>query len=248
MSKPNHAENDHRPGTKPPGATVTVVIPARNEERALPLVLADLPAGWFDAVIVVDNGSTDRTAEVARRAGATVIQESRPGYGQACLRGLAALESKPPRFVVFLDADHSDYPEEIPSLLEPLIGGEADLVIGSRARGERQAGAMAPHARFGNRLAVFLIRVLFGHRYTDLGPMRAITYRRLLELGMRDRDYGWTVEMQVRALQCGLRVIEVPVRYRRRVGRSKVSGTLRGSFGAGVKILWIIFREAARRR
>jgi glycosyltransferase involved in cell wall biosynthesis len=248
MSKPNPSANHRAPAAKPPGATIAVVIPARNEEGALPLVVAEIPRGWADRVIVVDNGSTDRTAAAARAAGATVVREPRPGYGRACLRGLAELGRKPTEFVVFLDADHSDYPEEIPRLLDPLLRGDADLVIGSRALGKRQPGAIPPHARLGNRLAVFLIRMRFGHRYTDLGPMRAIRYRRLLDLGMRDTDYGWTVEMQVRALRHGLRVVEVPVRYRRRVGVSKVSGTVRGSLGAGFKILWVICREAWRRR
>lgn len=218
---------------------VWAIIPALDEEASLPLVLADL-SGLVQGVIVVDNGSTDRTAAVAASAGATVVREPRRGYGSACLAGIAAL---PPRaeVVAFLDADYSDYPQDLEAVVAPLERGEADLVIGSRVLGTREPGALLPQARFGNWLATRCILLFFGRRFTDLGPLRAIRREALDRLGMRDRDYGWTVEMQVRAARDGLRTCEVPVRYRRRVGRSKITGTLRGSVRAGWKILATIF-------
>lgn len=220
---------------------VAVVIPAFNEEEALPRVLHDIPAKHVEHVIVVDNASRDRTAEVAEAHGARVVREPQPGYGSACLRGIASL---PPdvEVVVFLDADHSDHPEELPLLLEPIALGRADLVIGSRVRGRRERGALLPQARFGNWLATRLIRFFWGFRYTDLGPFRAIRRGALETIDMRDRDFGWTVEMQVRALQERLRIEEVPVSYRRRIGRSKITGTVRGTIRAGTKILWTIGR------
>lgn len=219
-----------------------VIIPACNEERSLPLVLAAIPPGCADAILVVDNGSADGTAAAAQRAGARVVAEPRRGYGSACLAGIAAAESLEPEIAVFLDADHSDHPEEMPRLLEPILSGRFDLVIGSRALGTRERGALLPQARAGNLLAVALIRLLYGHRYTDLGPFRAIRWRSLKALGMRDTGFGWTVEMQVRALRSGLRVTEVPVSYRRRVGISKITGTVRGTLLAGKGILGTIFR------
>ncbi len=222
---------------------VAVIIPARDEEKALPLVLRDLPPNVIDRVIVVDNGSRDRTAAVARAAGAEVVSEPRPGYGRACLKGLAHLRAQPPEIVLFLDADHSDYPEEASLLLGPIDHDAADFVLGSRALGRREKGAMPGHARYGNRLICLLIRILFGHRYTDLGPMRAIRYSRLLELEMRDIGYGWTVELQIKAVRNRLRIREVPVSYRRRVGKSKGSGPISGSLGAGFKMLGVIARS-----
>jgi glycosyltransferase involved in cell wall biosynthesis len=200
-------------------------------------------------VVVVDNGSSDRTPEVARDAGATVIRESRKGYGSACLAGLAHLETRrrPPDVVVFLDADYSDHPDELPLLLEPIRDEQADLVIGSRTLGRREPGALLPQARFGNALAGWLVRLLYGVRFTDLGPFRAVRWRALDRLGMEDRDFGWTVEMQVKAARLGMTIREVPVSYRRRIGRSKISGTLAGSVRAGWKILYTIARHAGRR-
>ena len=224
-------------------STVAVLIPALNEERALARVLADLPRDRVREVVVVDNGSTDATAEVARAHGASVVAEPQRGYGAACLAGLAYLRRRPPDIVAFLDADHSDDPTQLPQLLEPLEAGRADLVIGSRVLGEREPGSLAPVQEFGNRLATGLLSLCFGGRFTDLGPFRAVGWEALERLKMRDRDYGWTVEMQARALRCGLRCVEVPVRYRRRrLGVSKVSGTLRGVLGAGSKILATIVR------
>lgn len=227
---------------------VDVVIPARNEEASLPLVLADLatlPRGLVRRVVVADNGSVDGTARVAREGGAVVVEAPRPGYGSACLAGLGWLRAHgPPEVVVFLDADRSDHPEELPGLVEPIAWGEADLVIGSRILGRRERGALLPQARAGNLVACLLIRLLYRHRYTDLGPFRAIRWEALERLGMADPDFGWTAEMQVKALRHGLRVTEVPVSYRRRVGVSKITGTVRGTVLAGYKILWTVLRHA----
>lgn len=219
--------------------SVAVVIPVLNEEESLPLVLRDLPGQWVDAVYVVDNGSTDRSAEVARAGGATVVREPELGYGAACLRGIEAARGHD--VLVFLDGDYSDHPQEIEQLLEPLIDDSADLVLGSRMIRPDSRRALLPQARFGNWLASVLMRLLFGIRCTDLGPFRAIRSESLTRLGMRDRNFGWTVEMQLRAGLAGLRVVEVPVRYRPRVGVSKISGTVRGSVLAGYKILRTIF-------
>ena len=216
-----------------------VVIPAFNEEASLPLVLEAIPSAAVDKVIVVDNNSTDGTAAAADHAGAHVVHESKQGYGAACLRGIAALPESC-ECVVFLDADYSDHPEELLELVQPIWRCESDLVIGSRLRGEHEPGALLVQARLGNRLACFLMRWLWGYRFTDLGPFRAIRTAALRDLGMRDETFGWTVEMQVRALQMGLRVCEVPVRYRRRVGVSKITGTVKGTVLAGYKILTTI--------
>jgi glycosyltransferase involved in cell wall biosynthesis len=220
---------------------VDAIIPALDEADSLGSVLTLLPSPPVRRVIVADNGSTDSTARVAREHGATVVFEPRRGYGAACLKAIEALASDPPDVVLFLDADLSDDPTEAALVLRPILEGRADLVIGSRVLGEREPGALTPHARFGNWLATRLLAALYGARYTDLGPFRAIRYVALLELGMKDRDFGWTVEMQVKAARHGLRHAEVPVRYRRRIGRSKISGTLRGSVRAGAKILSTVF-------
>jgi glycosyltransferase involved in cell wall biosynthesis len=224
---------------------ISVVIPALNEEASLPLVLAAIPSGVAAEIVVADNGSTDGTARAAREHGARVVPAAARGYGSACLAGIAALDA--PDIVVFLDADFSDHPEELPRVLSPILEGRADLVVGSRMLGRREPGAMLPQALLGNRLATFLIRLLWGVRFTDLGPFRAIRADALRDLAMADRDFGWTVEMQVKAARRGLRCVEVPVSYRRRVGRSKITGTIRGTLRASHKILATIFREALRR-
>ena len=223
---------------------IAVVIPALDEEEAIGKVLHDIPDG-ISQVVVVDNGSSDRTAEVARRLGAEVVAEPRRGYGQACLTGITQLDR--PDIVVFLDGDYSDYPEEMSELVAPLLAGEADMVIGSRTLGQREKGALLPQARFGNWLSTLLIRLLFGVSFTDLGPFRALRLDALERLAMEDRDFGWTVEMQVKAARLSMRVVEVPVRYRRRIGTSKITGTLSGTMRAGHKILWTIFRYARYR-
>lgn len=230
----------HGPGDCP---SIAVLIPALNEEASLPLVLRDLPREQVSDILVVDNGSQDRTAEVARAAGARVVWEPRRGYGAACLCGLADLALRPdgpPDAVVFLDADYSDHPEELPYLLQPILDDRFDLVLGSRLTGRREPGAMPPQSVWGNRLACFLMWLLFGAKYTDLGPFRAIRWTALERFGMVDRNYGWTVEMQIKATRLGLRVLEVPVSYRRRIGTSKISGTVRGTILAGYKILSLI--------
>lgn len=238
---------------------VAIVIPALDEEQSLPLVLAAIPRELHDVVVVSDNGSRDRTAEVARAAGAIVVHEPRRGYGSACLaalevvlgrvapptpraRGAEVLPLRDTDVVVFLDADLSDHPEDLPMILAPICDGTAEFVVGSRTRDSSSRAALTPQQRFGNALACFLLRVLFGARHSDLGPFRAIRVDALRHLAMRDRDYGWTVEMQLKARVGGLRVVEVPVRYRARAaGQSKVSGTLVGSVRAGWKILGWIF-------
>ncbi|MFN7950293.1 MAG: glycosyltransferase family 2 protein [bacterium] len=229
-------------------ATIDVIIPALDEEASIGNVLRAIPAGLARRVIVADNGSRDRTAEVASRHGGIVVHEPRRGYGSACLAGLRRASFDPPEIVVFLDADFSDHPEEMTALVAPLLADSADLVIGSRIRGAADPGALAPQARYGNQLACFLIARLYGHRYTDLGPFRAIRWDALAALDMRDPAFGWTVEMQIKALQRGLRVAEIPVRYRRRIGASKITGTVSGTVRAGAKILWTIFRYAALER
>ncbi|MEE9497861.1 MAG: glycosyltransferase family 2 protein [Nitrospinaceae bacterium] len=219
---------------------ISVIIPAYNEEESLPHVLNDLPRDRLHQIIVVDNRSTDRTSEVASANGATVVYEKRQGYGQACLSGMDALDN--PDIVVFLDGDYSDFPEEIDLLLAPILKGEADFIVGSRMILEESRKALLPQARYGNQLAVFLIRLFFGHRFTDLGPFRAIRYESLQAIGMRDKNFGWTVEMQIKAVQKGLRIREVPVRYRMRIGVSKITGTVSGTLKAGTKIIYTIFR------
>ena len=219
---------------------ISVIIPAYNEEESLPHVLNDLPQDRLHQIIVVDNRSTDRTAEVARENGAAVVHEKRQGYGSACLAGMAVLEN--PDIVVFLDGDYSDYPEEIDLLVEPILKDEADFIVGSRMILKESRGALLPQARYGNMLAVFLIRLFFGHRYTDLGPFRAIRYESLRAIGMRDKNFGWTVEMQIKAIKSELRIREIPVRYRMRIGVSKITGTVSGTFKAGTKIIYTIFK------
>lgn len=225
------------------GRRIGVVIPALDEEAAIGKVVAAIPS-WVDAIVVADNGSRDRTAEVARAAGAIVVTETSPGYGAACLAGLAALPATD--IVVFLDGDYSDYPEDMPTLVDPILAGRADLVIGSRVLGRAEKGALTPQQRLGNGLATWLIRMIWRARYTDLGPFRAIRRAALDGLAMADRDFGWTVEMQIKAAEAGLAHVEVPARYRPRIGVSKISGTILGTVRAGTKILAIIARHALR--
>ncbi|MBI3952290.1 MAG: glycosyltransferase family 2 protein [Acidobacteria bacterium] len=223
------------------GARISVIVPALNEEQSIGKIVAAIPE-WVDEVIVVDNGSTDRTAEIALAHGARVVFEPRRGYGSACLAGLVALGN--PDVVVFLDGDFSDHPDEMPLLVDPITTGNADMVIGSRMLGRVESGALTPQARFGNWFACTLILLFWQTRYTDLGPFRAVRFSTLSQFGMRDRTYGWSVEMQIKAARQRIRVQEVPVSYRRRIGKSKVSGTIKGIIGAGWKILYTIFQAA----
>ena len=225
---------------------VAFIIPALNEEAALAPMLDGLRAALDAAacadadIVVVDNGSRDATPDVAREHGARVISESRRGYGQACLAGIAAL-SRATEIIVFLDADGSDDPEDLLRLLPPVRDGEADLVLGSRVAAAKSSGAFTPQQAFGNWLATRLMRLLFGARYTDLGPFRVIRREALERLQMKDTNYGWTIEMQIKAHRAGLRVRELPVNYRKRIaGESKISGNLVGTLRAGWKILWVI--------
>ncbi len=227
--------------TTPP---VALIIPALNEQDSIGRVVGDLPRDLIYDIIVVDNGSTDDTARRAIDAGARVVREPRRGYGQACLTGIEAVQDEA-AVIVFVDGDYSDDPREVAQILAPIIANEADLVIGSRVLGQHEWGALMPQQRFGNALATLLIRWMYGVRFTDLGPFRAIRRDALTRLEMADRDYGWTVEMQVKAARRGLRSVEVPVSYRRRLaGESKVAGTISGSCRAGWKIIATIFRYA----
>jgi len=221
---------------------IYVIIPALNEEKAISKVIKDIPT-VVDEVIVINNGSTDLTSEVAREAGATVLEESRAGYGYACLKGIAYLKDKKKDgdIIVFLDGDYSDYPGELTNLIAPIEKGDYDLVIGTRNNPLLQKGALTPQQRFGNALATRLMALFYGGKYTDLGPFRAISFEALGRLNMKDKTYGWTVEMQLKALKYKLKYTEIPVNYRPRIGESKVSGTLKGTIMAGYKILgWII--------
>ena len=230
---------------------VDVLIPALNEEATIGEVVSSLRSlgAPIRHVVVVDNGSKDKTAALAEERGALVVPEPQKGYGAACLRGIALLQKQqhPPDVVIFMDADGSDDVSDLARLIDAVIGG-ADLAIGSRTLGNAEPGSLQPAQRVGNAVAVGLIRAVYGQRYTDLGPLRAIRYPALLALGMADTDYGWTVEMQVKAVRRGLHIVEVPVRYhRRRGGESKVSATIKGSIGAGAKILYTILRHSTQR-
>ena len=237
---------------RPDPARVAVLIPALDEEASLGRVIADIPRSGpgfcLARVVVADNGSRDRTPEVARAAGAEVVLEPRRGYGQACLAGAAWLRdpARRPDILVYLDGDYSDFPGELTRVVEPIVAGRAELVIGSRVAGRHEPGALLPQAVFGNWLATRLIRLFWRVSWTDLGPFRAIRWDAYERLGMADTNFGWTVEMQVKAARHGLRGEEVPVSYRKRIGRSKVTGTIYGTLAAGTKILWTIFREAFR--
>lgn len=221
---------------------IAVIIPALNEEESIGLALDAIPKDLAEWIVVVDGGSTDKTAEIARKRGAMVLEGRTIGYGDACLKGLKFVDHLAPQIIVFMDGDYSDFPQEMSLLVEPLLKGEADLTLGSRLRGRRESGAMPLHALWGNKLVCFLINFLYGFIYTDLGPFRAIRYNSLKELKMEDRTYGWTVEMQVKAVIKKLRIIEIPVSYRKRVGVSKISGTFSGSMRAGIKIIWTILK------
>lgn len=224
---------------------IKVIIPAFNEQNSVGKVVRDIPKQLVNEVIVVNNASTDDTEVNARREGATVINEPRQGYGFACLKGIDYVKSdrnQIPDIIVFIDADYSDYPEELPALLKPIQEEDADLVIGSRALGNREKGAMTFPQIFGNWLATNLLQLFYGIKFTDLGPFRAIKYQSLIALDMKDTTYGWTVEMQLKAAKQQLKCVEVPVTYRKRIGFSKISGTVKGTFLAGYKILWTIFK------
>lgn len=223
--------------------SIKVIIPAYNEEDSIAKVITDIPKS-VEEVIVVSNNSTDATEANARNAGATVLSETRKGYGYACLKGMAyvAQQKHQPDIIVFLDGDYSDYPEELTKIVAPIINDNLDFVIGARVKRLREQGAMTPQQIFGNWLACVLMKLMFGAKFTDLGPFRAIKYDKLLALQMEDKTYGWTVEMQLKALKQKLSYTEIPVNYRNRIGVSKVSGTVKGSVMAGIKILGWIFK------
>lgn len=223
---------------------IIVIIPAYNEEDAIGQVIAEIPKEWVREIVVADNRSTDQTAARAEKAGATVVYEPLPAYGRACLRGMTYVKSLPvpPDIIVFVDGDHSDYPEQLPELIKPILEEDYDMVIGSRALGQRERGSMTPQQIFGNWLATLLMRWLYDVSYTDLGPFRAIKWDKLLALDMQDTTYGWTVEMQLKAAKQRMKTTEVPVRYRKRIGFSKISGTVKGVILAGYKIITTIFK------
>ncbi len=222
---------------------IKVIIPAYNEQDSIANVINEIPA-IVNEVIVVNNNSTDNTVQNAKQAGATVLTENKKGYGYACLKGMEhiANQTEKPDIIVFLDGDYSDYPEELTKIVEPIINNNIDFVIGSRVKRLREQGSMTPQQVFGNWLACFLMKLMFGAKFTDLGPFRAIKYDKLLALNMEDKTYGWTVEMQLKALKLKLSYIEVPVKYKKRIGISKVSGTVKGTIFAGFKILGWIFK------
>lgn len=223
---------------------IDVIIPAYNEEQSIGLVLDEIPKEWVRNVVAANNNSTDRTGELAEQHGAKVVFQPDPGYGNACLKAMEfiAQEEVKPDIIVFLDGDHSDYPEQLPEVVKPILENEADMVIGSRALGKSESGSLTPQQVFGNWLATRLLRFFYGVKFTDLGPFRAIRYESLLQLNMIDRNYGWTVEMQIKAAKQKLRSVEVPVDYRVRIGESKVSGTVKGTIGAGYKIILTLFK------
>ena len=225
--------------------TVAVIIPAFNEEQSIAKVIGAIPE-WVDDVLVVDNGSTDATIQKAEHAGATVITEPQKGYGAACYRGIEKMQGAD--IIVFLDADYSDHPEDMHRLVDPITEGCVQMVIGSRALGKVERGALTPQQRYGNALACFLIKLFWGKSYTDLGPFRAISSKALRQVNMQDRGFGWTVEMQIRAIQEDMNVLEVPVPYRKRIGKSKISGTVRGTIMAGTVILKTIFVAALKKK
>ena len=222
---------------------INVIIPAYNEANSIAKVIQEIPT-TVSEIIVVNNNSSDDTAANAAKAGATVLDETRKGYGYACLRGMDYIskKSRKPTIIVFIDGDYSDYPEELNKIVKPILDENIDLVIGARTKALREEGSMTPQQIFGNKLATFLMKLFFGSTFTDLGPFRAIKYDKLLEMEMEDKTYGWTIEMQLKAVHQKLKYIEVPVDYKNRIGVSKVSGTLKGVIGAGYKIITSIFK------
>jgi glycosyltransferase involved in cell wall biosynthesis len=222
------------------GKMISVIIPALNEEKSISLVINDMPSELVDQIIVVDNGSNDNTASVAKRAGAIVVREDIRGYGAACQRGIAGAGDSD--IIVILDADYSDYPDKISLLLDPIVDQGFDMVLGSRTMGNAEKGSLTIPQRFGNWLATMLITLVTGFKYTDMGPFRAIKTENLQALQMTDKNYGWNVEMQIKAVKQGLRIKEVPVDYRNRIGESKISGTVSGAIKAGAKIIYSVFR------
>ena len=226
-----------------PSLIIKVIIPAYNEEDSIGKVIAEIP-NVVNEIVVVNNNSTDATAKVAANAGATVLEELDKGYGYACLRGLRYIEAfeTPPDIIVFLDGDYSDYPEKLTDIIAPIVNDDVDMVIGARNKNLQEKGAMTVPQEFGNWLATFLMRLMFNARFTDLGPFRAIKYSKLVSLQMQDKTYGWTVEMQLKALRHKLSYVEVAVPYKKRIGVSKISGTLSGAILAGFKILGWIFK------
>ena len=222
---------------------IAVIIPAFNEEKSIGKVIDDIPKHLVDEVIVVNNNSTDKTAETAQKAGATVLFEPFKGYGAACLKGIAYLDGKDFQLVIFMDGDYSDYPGEIIKLIQPIVEDKYDFVLGSRVLGVREKGALPLQSQLGSIIAGILIRIFWKVKYTDLGPFRAIKYNSLIDLNMKDKWFGWTVEMQIKAAKKNLRIIEIPVKYRKRIGKSKVTGTVKGTVMAGIIIIKTIFTE-----
>lgn len=221
---------------------ISIIIPAFNEEQSIGKVVSALPQNLLSDIIVVNNGSTDRTEEFAKAAGATVLNEDRKGYGWACLKGIAFCRDLKTDIIVFMDGDFSDYPEEIPLLITPILEDKMDFVLGSRVAGEREKGSLTPQQVFGNWLATRLVHLFYGTRFTDLGPFRAIRTDALEKLNMQDKTYGWTIEMQIKAAKKKLRFCEVPVNYKKRIGKSKVSGTVKGTLLAGIKIIFAVVK------
>ena len=225
--------------------TIDVIIPAFNEEKSIHKVIGDIPQVLVRHIYVCNNASTDNTKAVAANAGAIVLDQPQKGYGNACLKGISYIKESGdvPDILVFIDGDYSDYPEEMSEVVDPILADKADLVIGSRALGHLEKGSMTPQQVFGNWLATTLIKMIYKYEFTDLGPFRAVRWDKLMEIDMQDRDFGWTVEMQVKAAKLGLRCEEVAVNYKKRIGVSKVSGTVKGTVLAGYKILWTIFKN-----
>jgi len=224
------------------GKKIAVIIPVLNEEKTLPLVFKDMPADLVDEIVVIDNGSSDRTPEIAKEHGATLLFESKKGYGYPCLKGIEHLKLKAPDIVVFVDGNYSDHPDEILRLVKPIAEEDHDLVIGSRTTGSVEKGALRAPVRFGNLLATILINIFYGFKYTDVGPFRAIKFDKLLRLNLND-NLGWTIEMQVKAVRMKYRIMEVPVSYRMGTGKSKIKGNLKGVFIVGYRILRAVFKN-----